>query len=67
MEMHELIKKNDTELRELLQKTEAELHGMRFQVANSQLKNVRTIRNARSLVAQINTILSQRAIAAQKS
>lgn len=60
MEIHELQKKSDTELRDLLKKTETELHGMRFQVANSQLKNVREVRKARQLVARIHTILSQR-------
>lgn len=61
MEMQELLKQSDAELKKLLAQYRADLHAMRFQLANMQLKNVRQVRKTRQDVARIQTILSKRA------
>ncbi len=58
--MHELIKKSDAELNELLHRLNADTRTMRFQLANVQLKNVRQMRKTRNDIARIQTILKQR-------
>jgi ribosomal protein L29 len=61
MELQDLNKKTDAELREMVRTMEHDIRTMRFQVANFQLKNVRDFRNTRKDIARINTILAQRA------
>ena len=61
METHDLLKKTDAELREMVRTMEHDMRSMRFQLASSQLKNVRSVRQTRKDIARINTILIQRA------
>lgn len=63
MEMHDLKKKTDDELRTQLAALEAELRDLRFQAENLQLKSVRKIRETRRDIARIKTLLRQRTTA----
>lgn len=65
MEMQELQKKTDLELREMLGGMVVQLQELRFKAANLQLKEVRQIRVLRKNIARIHTILSERAMAKQ--
>lgn len=65
MEMQELQKKTDLELREMLDSMVVELQELRFKAANLQLKEVRQIRALRKNIARMHTILSERAMAKQ--
>jgi large subunit ribosomal protein L29 len=67
METHELLKKTDAELNALLRQMQADMRSMRFQLANSQLKNVRQARKTRKDIARIQTVLSQRANVIKKT
>lgn len=67
MEMQELLKKTDAELREMLDADVLKLQELRFKAANLQLKEVRKLREMRTEIARIQTVLSQRALAKQAS
>lgn len=67
MEISELLKKTDAELRDLLHTHALALQELRFKAANMQLKEVRKIRVLRGEIARIHTVLSQRALAKQAS
>ncbi len=60
MELQELRKKNDQELRTMLSESQEKLRQLRFEAANLQLKDVRAIRQARKQIARIQTILKER-------
>ena len=57
--MHDLKKKSEEELRQMLAELKNDLRDLRFQAANMQLKNVRKIRTARKDISRISTILNQ--------
>lgn len=60
MEYKELIKKEEKDLQKLLEEYRDKLRDLRFKDANKQLKNVREIRSAKVVVANILTILNDR-------
>lgn len=60
MEMHDLRTKTTEELHELVRTLKAQLAELRFQVANMQLKEVRTIRSVRTQIAQAMTALKEK-------
>lgn len=62
MKIKELRKKDNNELNKILAETRENWRELRFKVANGQLKNVRAIKVARSVIAQILTILKEREI-----
>jgi len=61
MDIHDFTKKTDTELQDMLRGFESDMRSYRFQLASTQLKNVRQVRKTRKDIARIKTILSQRA------
>ena len=67
MTTKELRSKPDTELQKLLAEKRNELREARFKHAARQLKNVMTLRNVKSDIARIQTIVRERAIAATLS
>jgi len=60
MELKELRKKSDQELKKLLAETREKLREQRFKVSTRQLKTVRDVRKTKTLVARILTILTER-------
>jgi len=60
MEFQDLKNKSEKELHEALVEKREELRELRFKVSENQLKNVRLIRVARKLIAQILTLLRQK-------
>lgn len=62
MEMMELRKKSDVELKRLLSSERERLRDLRFRVNAGQLKNVRDIRHCRSTIAQVLTLLKQKKV-----
>lgn len=60
MKLRELIVKSTEELQKLYLDLCERRQGLNFKVANKQLKNVREIRQIRTNIAQILTILKQR-------
>lgn len=59
MEYKELKNKKADELRKILSEQRDKLRDLRFKDANKQLKDVRTIRKTRVMIAQIMTLLSR--------
>jgi len=57
MELKELKTKSEAELHRLLAETRNQLRELRFKDASRQLKDVRDIREAKKLIAQILTML----------
>ena len=60
MELSDLKNKNEKDLNELLSEQRDLLRELRFKASENQLKNVRLIRKARLLIAQILTLLTQK-------
>jgi ribosomal protein L29 len=60
MELADLKNKNEKDLNELLSEQRDLLRELRFKASENQLKNVRLIRKARLLIAQILTLLTQK-------
>ncbi len=60
MDLKELTTKDSSELRKLLDSSREKLRELRFKDSNKQLKNVREIRAARTVVAQIMTLLNKK-------
>lgn len=60
MEIQELKKKSDEELRDLQNQMQEQIRQLRFEVANLQLKDVRQLRETRRDIARIKTLLSER-------
>lgn len=60
MELADLKNKNVKDLNELLSEQRDLLRELRFKASENQLKNVRLIRKARLLIAQILTLLTQK-------
>jgi ribosomal protein L29 len=58
MEFKELSKKTEKELQEILSENREKLRLARFKDANKQLKNVREIRVARTVIANVLTLLN---------
>lgn len=56
MNMHELEKKTEQELQELLAELRGELHTLRFQAASGQLKQVDQIKKVRQNIARVITM-----------
>lgn len=59
MEYKELKNKKGSELLKILAEQRDKLRDLRFKDANKQLKDVRTIRKTRVLIAQIMTLLQR--------
>ena len=59
MDFKELKTKDQSELEKLLVVTREKLRELRFKDSNKQLKNIREIRTARALIAQILTLLNK--------
>lgn len=60
MKMSELLKKDSSELQDLLNVSQEKLRELRFKDSNKQLKNIREIRETRTLIARIHTILNKK-------
>ena len=58
MEFKELAKKTEKELQAMLAEQREKLRIARFKDANKQLKNVREIRQARVVIANVLTLLN---------
>jgi ribosomal protein L29 len=58
MEFKELKNKSEKELQEILAENREKLRIARFKDANKQLKNVREIRIARNVIANVLTLLN---------
>lgn len=58
MEYKELSKKNEKELQAILSEYREKLRLARFKDTNKQLKNVREIRAARGVIANVLTLLN---------
>jgi large subunit ribosomal protein L29 len=61
MELKELKKKSDADLRKILGDSREKLRDLRFKDANKQLKNVRELRMVRRTIARILTLLRNHA------
>ncbi|MFA5023616.1 MAG: 50S ribosomal protein L29 [Patescibacteria group bacterium] len=59
MDFKELKTKDAADLKKILDTTREKLRDLRFKDSNKQLKNIREIRNARQLVAQILTLINK--------
>lgn len=57
MDLKELKKKNEMELKKILEQMRDKLRDLRFKDANKQLKNVREIRTTRKIISQALTLL----------
>lgn len=64
--MKELRDKTDLELQQLLHEKRLGARDMRFRAALRELKNVRDIRKARTMIAQILFILKERKSSSKK-
>lgn len=60
MEIKELKKKSESELQQLLAETREKVREFRFKDANKQLKDVRSIREAKKTAARILTLLNSK-------
>jgi len=60
MDFKELKTKEAGDLQKLLDGTREKLRDLRFKDSNKQLKNIREIRVAKQLVAQILTLLNKK-------
>lgn len=58
MEFKELKKKSESELHKVLADSRDKLRDLRFKDANKQLKNVREVRDVRTVIAQVMTLLN---------
>jgi len=59
MEILELRKKTDTELRKTLTENRERLRTLRFDLASGKVKNVREIRKIKKDIARILTLLNK--------
>ena len=60
MEIKELKKKSEDELRKLVEQRRDQLRDLRFKDANKQLKNVREIRETRKTISRTITLLNKK-------
>jgi ribosomal protein L29 len=60
MDTKELMAKDATELKKLLETNQEKLRDLRFKDSNKQLKNIREIRAIRQLIARILTITNKK-------
>lgn len=60
MELKELRKKSDEELKKLLAEQREKLREIRFKVSSRQYKAVRDVRKIKKIIAQILTIQKER-------
>lgn len=58
MKYQELKTKSESELKTLLAESREKLRDLNFKVRSNQLKNVREVRNAKKLIAQILYLIS---------
>lgn len=62
MKIKDLRIKSENELKTLLSDSRDKLREMRFNVSQRQLKNVREIRKAKNLIAQVQTLLREKLV-----
>lgn len=60
MKTSELKQKSDKELAELLRETKAKSVELRFNVVGGNVKDVKDLRQSRSIIARVLTILKER-------
>lgn len=60
MDIRDIRKKSDEELRTLLAELQGQMQSSRFQIANMQLKNIRSLRECRKDIARVYTELQRR-------
>ena len=60
MKFNQLQQKSETELKQLLVKTREKIRDLRFKIASRQHKDLRDLREARKLVAQIMTLFNSK-------
>lgn len=59
-ETSQLRKKNEKELRDLLEKERARFRDLRFRLSGAQLKNIQEVEETRRSIAKILTILNEK-------
>lgn len=59
MDFKEIKKKSQTELHKMLAESRDKLRELKFKDANKQLKDVRSIRKLRAIIAQTLTVINQ--------
>ncbi|MDP2631929.1 MAG: 50S ribosomal protein L29 [Candidatus Uhrbacteria bacterium] len=59
MEWKELEKKSANELKKILSEERSSLHELRLKLSVNQLKDVRSVRKKKKLIARIETRISQ--------
>jgi len=59
MDFKEINKKSQTELHKMLAESRDKLRELKFKDANKQLKDVRSIRKLRAIIAQTLTVINQ--------
>jgi ribosomal protein L29 len=67
MKFKELKTKSDKELAKLLTDAKDKLRDLNFKVASKQLKNVREVRDVKTLVARVLTLQKTKSIEPNKS
>jgi ribosomal protein L29 len=67
MKIKELSQKDDKTLAKLLADTKAKLVKDRFNIASRELAQVSEVKKSRKLIAQINTVIHEREIAAKEA
>ena len=66
MEFADLKNKTTKEIHDILNEKREELRELRFKANENQLKNVRAIRQARKLIAQVLTLLNKKKVQIEK-
>jgi len=60
MDLKEIRKKNDEELRKLLAEQREKLRELRFKVSTKQHKTVRDVRKLKQFIARLLTVIKER-------
>jgi len=63
MDIREIRQMTDDDLLDAIEDTKEALFNLRFQKASGQLENTNVIRNARSDLARLNTVVRERELA----
>lgn len=67
MKVREIRELSDQELQEKVQELKGELFNLRFQMATGQLENVMRVKEVRSSIARVKTVLRERELAAARN
>lgn len=67
VKVREIRELSDQELQEKVQELKGELFNLRFQMATGQLENVMRVKEVRSSIARVKTVLRERELAAARN